>query len=86
MCGSVLVSASGLPCSDIEGLTAPRRTSRRVTRYRDADMALRWTATGYIEAQKLLRKIQGVGDLWILKAALGRTEKQAHLDEAKMTA
>jgi putative transposase len=63
-----------------------RRTSRRVTRYRDADMALRWTATGFIEAQKSFRKIQGIKDLWILKAALGRTENQAHVDEAKLAA
>ena len=63
-----------------------RRTSRRVTRYRDADMALRWTATGFIEAQKSFRKIQGIKDLWILKAALGRLEKKAHVDEAKLAA
>ena len=31
-----------------------RRTSRRVTRYRDADMVLRWTAAGFLEAQKSL--------------------------------
>ena len=63
-----------------------RRTSRRVTRYRDADMALRWTATGFIEAQKSFRKIQGVKDLWILKTALGRPDRKAHVDEAKMAA
>ena len=58
-----------------------RRTSRRVTRYRDADMVLRWTAAGFLEAQKSFRKIQGVKDLWILKAALGRGIEQAHVDE-----
>ena len=63
-----------------------RRSSRRVTRYRDADMALRWTATGFIEAQKSFRKIQGVKDLWILKTALGRPDREAHVDEAKMAA
>ena len=36
-----------------------RRTSRRVTRYRDAGMALRWTATGFIEAEKSFRKGPG---------------------------
>ena len=55
-------------------------------RYRDANMALRWTATGFIEAQKSFRKIQGIKDLWILKAALGRLDKQAHVDEAKLAA
>ena len=63
-----------------------RRTSRRVTRYRDADMALRWTAAGFIEAQKSFRKIQGIRDLWILKAALKRPIAQAHVDEAKRAA
>jgi transposase-like protein len=58
-----------------------RRTSRRVTRYRDANMVLRWTAAGFLEAQKSFRKIQGVKDLWILKAALGRGIEQAHVDE-----
>ena len=68
-----------------------RRTGRRVTRYRDADMALRWTAAGFIEAQKSFRKIQGIKDLWILKAALGRPDKHAHdkhahVDGAKLAA
>lgn len=63
-----------------------RRTSRRVTRYRDADMALRWTATGFLEAQKSFRKIQGIKELWILKAALGRLDKQAHVDAVKRAA
>jgi putative transposase len=63
-----------------------RRTSQRVTHYHDADMALRWTAAGFIEAEKSFRKIQGVKDLWILKAALGRADKQAHVDEARLAA
>jgi putative transposase len=63
-----------------------RRTSRRVTRYQDTDMALRWTAAGFLEAQKSFRKIQGIKDLWILTAALGRADKQAHVDEVKLAA
>ena len=63
-----------------------RRTSRRVARYRDADMALRWTAAGFLEAQKSFRKIQGIKDLWILKTALGRPDKQAHVDEPRKAA
>ena len=47
---------------------------RRVTRYHDADMALRWTATGFMEAEKTFRKISGVGELWILAAALRSTK------------
>jgi transposase-like protein len=58
-----------------------RRTSRRVTRYRDANTALRWSAAGFLEAQKSFRKIQGIKDLWILKAALKRPDKQVHVDQ-----
>lgn len=63
-----------------------RRTSRRVTRYRDASMALRWSAAGFLEAEKSFRKIQGIKDLWILKAELKRPDKQVHVDQPKMAA
>lgn len=52
---------------------AVRRVTRRVTRYRDADMALRWTAAGFLEAEKHFRKISGVKDIWILSEALHRS-------------
>lgn len=35
-----------------------RRVSRRVTRYRDAQMALRWTAAGFLEAEKAFRRLR----------------------------
>lgn len=63
-----------------------RRTSRRVTRYRDIDMAMRWTAAGFLEAQKSFRKIQGVSDLWILKTALKRPVEQPHVDAKRKVA
>ncbi len=63
-----------------------RRTSRGVTRYRDANMALRWSAAGFLEAQKSFRKIQGIKDLWILKAALKRPDKQVHVDQPQKAA
>ena len=52
---------------------AVRRVTHRVSRYRDAEMALRWTATGFLEAEKSFRKIQGHRQLWVLGAALGRS-------------
>lgn len=55
---------------------AVRRVTHRVSRYRDAAMALRWTATGFLEAEKSFRKIQGVKDLWVLAAALGRNDQR----------
>lgn len=63
-----------------------RRTSRRVTRYRDSNMALRWSAAGFLEAEKSFRKIQGIKDLWILKAELKRPDKQVHVDQPRKAA
>lgn len=63
---------------------AVRRVTYRVNRYRDADMALRWTATGFLEAEKSFRRIQGVKDLWVLATALGRNAKP--IDEERSAA
>ena len=52
---------------------AVRRVTGRVTRYRDAEMALRWAAMGFLEGEKSFRRIQGHRDLWVLATALGRT-------------
>ena len=49
-----------------------RTTTHRVKRWRDQDMALRWVAAGFLEAEKSFRRIDGVKDLWVLAVALGR--------------
>jgi len=36
-----------------------RRVSGRVTRYRDVQMALRWVAAGFLEAEKAFRRLRG---------------------------
>lgn len=36
-----------------------RRVSGRVTRYRDVQMALRWVAAGFLEAEKSFRRLRG---------------------------
>lgn len=36
-----------------------RRVGGRVTNYKSADMAVRWTAAGFLEAQKSFRKLRG---------------------------
>ena len=36
-----------------------RRVSARVTNYRDADMAMRWAAAGFLEAEKTFRRLRG---------------------------
>lgn len=50
-----------------------RQKTRRVTRWRDGQMVLRWTAASLLATEKNYRKIQGHKDLWMLQAALGRT-------------
>lgn len=47
-----------------------RRRTGRVTRWRDADMVLRWTAASLLDAEKSFRKIIGYRDLWMLDAIL----------------
>ncbi|NDH51645.1 MAG: IS256 family transposase [Betaproteobacteria bacterium] len=43
-----------------------RRVSGRVTNYKDAQMALRWTDAGFIEAEKRFKKLRDYADLKIL--------------------
>ena len=47
-----------------------RRVSRNVKRWRNAAMALRWTAAGMIEAAKGFRRLKAHKQLPILRAAL----------------
>lgn len=47
-----------------------REVTGKVSRWRDADMVLRWSAAGFLEAEKGFRRILGYRQLWILKAAL----------------
>ena len=48
-----------------------RRVSRNVKRWRNAGMALRWTAAGMREAAKGFRRLNACKQLPILRAALG---------------
>ena len=47
-----------------------RRVSGRVTNYKDAQMALRWTAAGFVEAEKSFRKLRGYVQIKTLINAL----------------
>ena len=47
-----------------------RRVSGRVTTYKDAQMALRWTAAGFLEAEKSFRKVRGHAQMKTLINAL----------------
>jgi len=57
-----------------------RLRTRRVTRWRDTKMILRWAAAAYLETEKHFRRIMGYQFLWMLEAAL-REEKAAQRHE-----
>ena len=57
----------------IESMNAViRQVCRNVKRWRDARMALRWTAAGMLEAAKGFRRLKAYKQLPILKAALAK--------------
>jgi putative transposase len=58
-----------------------RRVSGRVTNYKDAEMALRWTAAGFIEAEKSFKKVRGYEDLKTLINGL-----RPHLQQSRKVA
>ncbi len=51
-----------------------RLRTRRICRWRDGKMVLRWAAAALLITEKSFRRIQGYRDLWMLKAVLD--EKQ----------
>jgi len=84
---SFTVNALGLPPALVRCLATtniienPNRRVREVTgkvsRWRDADMVLRWSAAGFLEAEKSFRRIQGHKQLWILATALRGANAEA---------
>ena len=61
-----------LACTNIieNALGTVRQVSRNVKRWRNAEMALRWTAAGLIEAQKSFRRLKAYRQMPILRNAL----------------
>lgn len=53
-----------------------RLRTRKVTRWRDGDMVLRWVAGAFTITEKNFRKIIGYEDLWALAALLGRKDQK----------
>ncbi len=49
-----------------------RLRTRRVARWRDGKMVLRWAASALLMTEKNFRRIMGYRDLWMLESALGR--------------
>ncbi len=69
-----------------------RQKTRRVGRWRNGQMVLRWAAAGFLATEKHFRKIMGYRDLWALKAKLQEIEKMvadgkiADLDDKEQAA
>lgn len=59
-----------------------RRGTRRVSRWKDGKMAMRWAASTFLDVEKRFRRIMGHRDLWTLKAILD----EKHVDEEKEAA
>jgi len=53
-----------------------RSRTRRVCRWRDAGMVLRWVASSFLATEKNFRRMMGWKDLWQLEAILGRKAKE----------
>jgi transposase-like protein len=65
----------------IESMNAViRQVCRNVKRWRDAKMALRWTAAGMLEAARGFRRLKACKQLPILKAALEKHRAPANAD------
>ncbi|MDP7540772.1 MAG: transposase, partial [Alphaproteobacteria bacterium] len=68
-----------LACTNIieNALGTVRQTNRNVKRWRDAEMALRWTAAGLMEAKKTFRRLKAYRQIPILRAALNKHAENA---------
>jgi transposase-like protein len=54
-----------------------RMRTRRVTRWQDGAMVLRWAAAAFLATEKQFRRVSGHQHLWMLEAALGRDKQNA---------
>jgi len=59
-----------------------RLRTRRVCRWRDGKMVLRWAAAALLMTEQSFRKIMGYRDLWMLKAALDENVVSAQQEVA----
>jgi putative transposase len=51
-----------------------RQRTRRVTNWKNGEMALRWSAAAFVETEKNYRRVTGHKHLWMLKAHLDRQD------------
>jgi transposase-like protein len=63
-----------------------RVRTRRVHRWRDGAMVLRWAATSFLDAEKTFRRIMGYRDLWQLTAYLDELHKDEQMTSKEQAA
>jgi transposase-like protein len=63
-----------------------RGRTRRVSRWQDQTMVLRWCAAAFLECEKRFRRIMGHRDPWVLEQALDALAQQHGLATAKKIA
>jgi len=63
-----------------------RRCTRRVTRWRDHGMVVRWTAASLLEVEKRFRRIMGYQQLWILQAKLQELAQESDIAKQEQVA
>ncbi len=73
-----------LACTNIieNAVGTVRQVSRNVKRWRNAEMALRWTAAGLMEAQKTFRRLKAYRQLPMLRSAMQHRMQKAQADSA----
>ncbi len=59
-----------------------RLRTRRICRWRDGKMVMRWAAAALLMTEGNFRRIMGYRDLWMLKAAFDRKEVLVHQEVA----
>ena len=63
-----------------------RLRTRRICRWRDGRMVLRWAAAAFLITEKSFRKIQGYRDLWMLKAVLNPSAEENQVNSMEQVA
>ena len=58
--------------------------TRKITRWRDGEMVLRWVAGAYRITEGKFRKIMGYEQLWALAAILGRRKETIGCQQEKV--
>ena len=62
----------------MRGVPLIQRT-RRVTHWKNGEMALRWSAVAFVETEKNYQRVTGYEHLWMLKAHLDRDDDNGDL-------